>query len=68
MGRRPAASVPLSAPQHQRAAATLAQHLALALATASVAMQLTSGGIIFDHAFRHIMDTGANGVTVLISI
>jgi len=45
-----------------------AQHLALALTTASVTMQLMSGGIIFDHACRQIMDTAAASVTVLISV
>jgi len=50
MGRRSAASVPLSAPQHQRTEATLVQHLTLAMTTASVTMQLTSGEIIFDQA------------------
>jgi len=47
----------LSTPQHQQTEATLAQHLALALTTASVAMQLqlSSGGIIFDRACRHII-------------
>jgi len=46
----------------------LAQHLALALTTASVTKQLTSSGIIFEHAGRQIMDTGSTGVTVLIFI
>jgi len=62
IGRRPAASLPVAAPQHQRTKATFAQHLALALTIASVTMQLTSGGIIFEHACRHIMGTGATGM------
>jgi len=68
MGCRPVASLTVAAPLHQRSEATLAQHVALALTTASVTMQLTSGGIIFDHACRQIMDSGAAGVTVLTSI
>jgi len=50
MKRRPAASLPVSTQQHQRTEATLAKHLVLALTTASMTTQLTSGGIIFDHA------------------
>jgi len=68
MGRRSAASLPSAAPQRQRTETTLAQHLALALTTASVTMRLTSGGIIFDHACRQIMDTEVTGVTVLIPV
>jgi len=67
MGRHPAASLPVAA-LLQRTEATLAQYLASALTTALVTMQLTSGGIIFDHACRQIIDTGAIDVTVLISI
>jgi len=59
---------PVAAPLHQQTEATLAQHLALALTTASVTMQLTSSGIIFEHACRQIIDTGATSVTILISI
>jgi len=44
MKRRPAASLPVTASLHQRTEATLAEHLAVALTTASVTMQLTSGG------------------------
>jgi len=66
MERHLAASSPVAAPQHERAEATLAQHIALALTTASVTMQLTSGGITFNHACRQFMDTGATDVTALI--
>jgi len=68
MGRRAAAKSPIASPLRQRTEASKAQHLALALTTASVTVQLTSGVIIFDYACRQIMDTGATGVTVLISI
>jgi len=68
MGRCSAASLTVMVAQHQRTETMLAQHLALALTTASVAMQLTSGGIVFDHAYREVMDTGTTSVTVLISI
>jgi len=64
MRRHPAASLPVAAPIHQRTEAMLAQHLT----TATVTTQLVSGGIIFKYACRQIMDTGATGVTVLISI
>jgi len=63
-----AARLPVTAPQHQRTEATLAQALVLALTRASVTMQLRSFGIIFDHACGQIMDTGATGVTALISV
>jgi len=64
----PTESLPVAAPQHQRTEATLAQHLALALTTASVTMQLMSGGIIFDHAYRQVMEPEVTDLTVLISI
>jgi len=56
------------APLHQLTEAVLAQHLALALTTASVPVQLMSGGMIFDHACRQVMDIGATDLTILISI
>jgi len=59
------ASLAVLAPQHQRTEAVLAQHLALALTTASLTLQLTSGVIIIDHACKQTTDTGATGVTVL---
>jgi len=68
MRHRTEASSAVAAPLHQRTEAMLAQYFALALTTASVTMQSTSGGIIFDHARKQIMDTEATGVTVLISI
>jgi len=65
MGHRPAVSSQVAAPLHQWTEATFAKHLALT--TASVIMQSMSGGIIFYHACRQIMDSGATGVTVLTS-
>jgi len=39
----------------------------MALTTASLRMQLMSGGIIFDHVYGQIMDMSATAVTVSIS-
>jgi len=38
--------------------------LKVALTTALLTMQLTSGQVIFNHVYTHILDTGATGVTV----
>jgi len=40
----------------------------VALTTALLTMQLTSGEVVFHHVYGQIMDMRATGVTVLISI